>query len=131
MRYIYRGLSVQPPHQRPVAGTLKMPLFRAYDLQTGSGERASYRFGDGTTVEMNQRTDAVLSSAHVTYVKQGEVAQYVTPGTIHRVVTAAALAASIGTAYDVKVAGTAATFVVLHGSLRVANAAGSVVIERN
>lgn len=131
VHYIYRQLAVEPPHRGRVPGRVKMPLFTQYDLLTGAGDKASYRFRDGTTVKMNEATDALLASSYVTLVQHGEVAQYVAPGTRHLIVTRAGLAGSIGTVYDVKVVGNTSTFVVLRGSLQVTNASGSVVIKRN
>lgn len=131
IQYIYRGFSVQPPQQRLERARVKQPLFEQYFLRSGAAEKASIRFRDGTTLHINQRTDAVLTSPNVTMVRRGEVAEYLAPGTNHRVQTAAAVAAAIGTTYDVRVNGGTTTFVVLHGALQIANGSGSVVVTSN
>lgn len=120
VRYIRRGLSVQPPHRQMQAAVLKESLYQRYLLRTGAEQQASIRFRDGTTLHLNQRTDAVLSSPHLTVVQRGEIAQYLTPGTNHQIQTSSAVASAIGT-----------TFVVLHGALQVANPAGRVVVTSN
>jgi sugar lactone lactonase YvrE len=131
VHWIQRGLLVQPPAQHMQQGKVNQPLFEQYFLRTGAAEKASIRFRDGTTLHLNERTDAVLASPHLTTVKTGEVAEYLAPGTNHRVQTASAVAAAIGTTYDVRVVGGTTTFVVLHGALQVANASGSVVVKSN
>ncbi len=130
--FISGGLSVQPPHtKKRLKGKKKMPLYNKYFLQTLAKQRASIRFRDGTTLHMNQRTDAVLSSPHVTYVKKGEVYQSLTPGSNHKVQTATAIAAAIGTKFDVKVVPGGSIFIVVRGSLRVKNALGKQIVKTN
>jgi hypothetical protein len=51
---------------------------------------------------MNQQTDLTLKSPHVTFVSRGEIDEVVQPGTTHTVQTAAAIAAAIGTEFDVR-----------------------------
>jgi len=129
VRYVYRGLGVQPPRAARIAGKKNMHLFNQYLLQTASNEKASVRFHDGTTLQMNQTTDAVLQAPNLTVVRRGEVAEYLAPGTDHRVQTSAAVAAAIGTTYDVQVVGSKSIFVVLHGALQVGNQVGTVVVK--
>lgn len=131
VRYIYHGLGVQPPHRNMEQGKVKMPLFEQYFLRTGASEKASIGFDDGTTLHLNADTDAVLSSPHLTAVKRGQVAEYLAPGTSHRVETASAVAAAIGTTFLISQTGQQSTFVVLHGALQVANRFGSVVVKSN
>ena len=131
VRYIYHGLSVQPPGQQSQRGKAKMPLFQQYALRTAQDEKASIGFHDGTVLHMNQRTDAVLASPNVTRVMRGEVAEYLAPGTNHQIQTATAVAAAIGTTYDVRTDGATSTFVVLHGALQVTNRSGGVVVKSN
>jgi hypothetical protein len=131
VKFIARGLTVQPPRGRAVKGEMNMPLFGHYGLQTGTGERASIGFHDGTILHMNQRTDAVLSSPHVTFVKDGVVDEAVAPGSNHRVQTAAAIAAAVGTNFLVKLVGGASYFMVIHGAVVVSNRYGSVVVKNN
>ena len=129
--FISGGLFVQPPHQKRMKGKKQMPLYNKYFLQTLVKERASIKFRDGTTLNMNQRTDAVLSSPHVTYVRKGEVYQSLSPGSNHRVQTATAIAAAIGTKFDVKVVTGGTFFIVVKGVLRVKNSLGQQIVKTN
>jgi sugar lactone lactonase YvrE len=129
VRYIDHGLTVQRPHQRQQQGTLKMPLFPQYGLQTKARQHASIRFRDQTTLHMNQLTSLVLRSPHVTQVQKGEVDELLTPGTDHRVQTSAAVASAIGTDFDIRVKGFKTTVIVVHGAVLVKNARGSVVVK--
>src|SRR5206468_3500060 len=86
VRYILHGLSVRPPGKGARKGAVKMALFDRYGLQTSSNQKASIGFHDGTVLHINENTDAVLSG-HVTHVNRGEVAEYLAPGTDHRVET--------------------------------------------
>src|SRR5579875_2000588 len=72
VRYILHGLSVQPPHHKTQKGRKNMKLYNKYFLQTKKNQRASIRFRDKTTLQMNQLTDLVLQNPHVTVVKRGE-----------------------------------------------------------
>jgi sugar lactone lactonase YvrE len=130
VRYIYRGLTVQPPHQGRHAGHKQDPLYDQYGLLTQQNQKASVGFHDGTVLQMNQDTNAVLT-AHLTQVQHGEVAEYLAPGTNHRVQTSAAVASAIGTVFDVRMAGNRTVFVVLHGALQVSNQKGAVVVKSN
>src|SRR5438270_12532829 len=85
VRYIKRGLAVQPPSQPFVKGKKNMPLYNRYLVRTRKQQMASLGFGDGSVLHLNQQTDAVLRSQHLTYVKKGEDAEIVAPGTGHRV----------------------------------------------
>lgn len=131
VHYISGGLGVQPPQRTSVKGRLKMSLFTHYALHTRSAQRASIRFTDGTTLHINQRTDATLRSASTTYVAQGEVDEIVIPGTKHRVRTSAAVAAAIGTVFDVQVNGSLTTVIVAEGVVKVTNKAGTVLVKAN
>lgn len=108
-----------------------MPLFQQYFLHTSSGQKASIGFHDGTVIQLNQDTDAVLANPHLTQVKKGEIAEYLAPGTNHQVQQASTIAGAIGTAFDIRTDGNTTVFVVLHGALRVSNTRGAVVVKTN
>lgn len=150
VHFIRGGLAVQPPNARRQRGRVKQPLFPAYFLQTADGQIASLRFTDGTVLHMNQRTDAVLRSPTRTLVRRGEVDEIDAPGTHHIVTTANAIAAAVGTEFDVRItappssppsygptptplpasllpAGTTTVSVTV-GSVRVSNGLGSVTV---
>jgi len=130
--YIFRGLTVQPPHTAGMHGKTKMPLYAAYDLRTAEDQKASIRFNDSTTLHINERTDAVLRSPSVTYVGSGEVDEVLVPGTDHRIQTASAVASAIGTNYLVKALGKRGSiFIVVRGAVRVKNSKGSVTVRKN
>src|SRR5579872_2295457 len=74
VRYIYRGLAVQPPRQSRRAAHTHDTLFDHDGLHTDAGQKASIGFTDGTVLQINQLTDATLS-AHVTTVQRGEAAE--------------------------------------------------------
>jgi hypothetical protein len=131
VKYIYHGLTVQPPHKRAGKGKIKEALFTQYFLQTHKAQRASLRFKDGTILHMNQYTDAVLQSPHITRVKKGEVDEVLMPGTNHQVSTATAVATAIGTNFLVKAVKGGAYFIVVHGAVHVANAKGSQTVTTN
>ena len=131
VRYIYHGLSVQAPQGKKQRATKRMPLYLQYGLETAQSQKGSIAFHDDTTIAINQKTQAVLQSAHVTYLKRGEIAQYLAPGTDHQIKTASARASAHGTTFDVEVSGNQTTFVVLHGALQVQTTAGSVVVKSN
>ena len=131
VRFIRHGLGVQPPGGRSVSGRVSMPLFNHYGLRTGASDQASVGFRDGTMLHMNQRTDAVITSATVTQVRHGEVDEELAPGTDHRIQTAAAVASAIGTNFLVRIIGTSSYVMVLHGAVLVANPQGSVVVKSN
>lgn len=135
--FIYHGLSVQPPHKKRQQGKKNMKLYNQYFLQTQKAQKASIRFNDGTTLHMNQRTDALLRNPHVTYVQKGQVDEILAPGTSHRVATAAAVAAAIGTNFVVQVIPQgkgkppASRFIVVHGAVQVSNPQGTQVVKTN
>jgi sugar lactone lactonase YvrE len=130
VRFIYHGLAFWPPRQRPRSARVHTPLFSQYSLRTGRDQKASVRFTDGTALHLNVNTDATLT-AHNTVVRNGEVAQYLQPGTDHTVQTADVLATAIGTTFDIRVVGATTTLVVLHGALQVSGNGGSVVVKSN
>ncbi len=129
VKAIYHGLKVQPPKKSTVSGKVHMSLFQLYLLQTAHNQRASVQFTDKTTLEMNQLTDAVLSSPHLTMVKSGEIDQLVAPGTDHVVATNAATASAIGTNFLVHKGPNVSTFIVVEGSVLVSNQFGSQVVK--
>lgn len=102
VRYIHRGLAVQPPHHRAARGKVKQKLYAAYHLATTRSQLASLSFKDGSTLHINENTDLTLRSPHATYVRKGEV-DVIDNGGHHQVVTAVATVSAIGTEYDVKV----------------------------
>jgi tripartite motif-containing protein 71 len=128
VRYIYHGLAFWAPKQKPRSAHLHTHLFSQYSVRTGANQKASVGFIDGTVLHLNNNTDATLT-AHNTYVRSGEVAQYLQPGTDHTVQTGDAVATAIGTTFDIRVAGTTTTLVVLHGALQVSGNGGAVVVK--
>jgi ferric-dicitrate binding protein FerR (iron transport regulator) len=106
-------------------------------------QKASLGFLDRSVLDMNQRTDLMLKSANLTAVRRGEVAVTVTPGTQFRIQTANAIAAAVGTKFDVRIARASSsspyggtpgpvlppgttTVSVVKGAVSVANGFGSV-----
>jgi hypothetical protein len=128
VRYIDHGMSVQHQHQARQAAHVKDPIFNADNLLTIRNQRASIGFHDGTVLHLNQNTDAIIDT-HLSQIHKGEVAEFVAPGTNHRVQTSSAVASSIGTAYDVRTDGSTSVFVVLHGALQVSNSLGAVTVK--
>jgi sugar lactone lactonase YvrE len=132
VRFIYHGLGIQPPRKGVQRGKLHDPLFSRYALHTQVSQKASIGFHDGTVLHLNQETDAVIASPHLTHVVHGEVAEYLAPGSDHTVQAASATASAIGTTYDVRTTiGGSAIFVVLHGALQVRTPHGSVLVVSN
>jgi hypothetical protein len=131
IRYILHGLTVTPPRHKSMPGKLKLPLFNLYGVRTGTSQKASIAFHDGTLIHLNQHTDAILSSPTVTKLKNGEIQEVLKPGTNHQVQTASALGAATGTVLDVKVKNKKATFTVLEGALHVVTKHGSVLVKTN
>lgn len=131
VRYILHGLTVTPPSRKSMKGKVKLPLFNQYGIRTGTSQKASIAFHDGTLIHLNQHTDALLSSPTVTKLKSGEIQEVLKPGTNHQVQTASALGAATGTILDIKVKKNKATFVVLEGALHVKTKHGSVLIKTN
>ena len=129
VRYIQRGLSVQPPHQKAGKGKQRQSLLAAYGLRTAVLQRDSIAFVDGTLLHIDQRTDAVLASPSITRVNRGQVDEVVAPGTNHSVRTASALATAIGTNFNVHVKGKITLVTVVEGAVLVNNAAGSVLVK--
>ena len=131
VRFVYHSMTKQPPGSGRQAAHNKDSLFSNYGIQTGRGDKGALGFQDGTTLHINQNTDLVLASPHVTQVRHGEVAQYLAPGSNHQVQTAQATASAIGTEFDVRTQGSSSVFVVLHGALQVANHLGHVLVKSN
>ncbi|HEX6509670.1 MAG TPA: hypothetical protein VF221_18730 [Chloroflexota bacterium] len=95
------GLTVLPPHSAGEPGRITEPLFTAYGLRTVVNQKASLRLADRSVLFINQHTDLVLRSPTVTVLRQGEVAVTDVPGGRHQVVTTTAVAAAVGTIFDV------------------------------
>jgi tripartite motif-containing protein 71 len=131
VRFIERGLGVQPPRAAMHHGKLHDPLFTQYSLRTQRSQKASIGFHDGTVIHLNENTDAILTSPHTTVVHAGEIAEYLAPGSDHHVQTATAVASAIGTTYDVRIVAGQSIFVVLHGALQVQNRRGTVLVTTN
>ncbi len=131
VRYILHGLTVTPPKAKSMKGKVKLPLFNQYGVRTGTAQKASIAFHDGTLIHFNQHTDALLASPTVTTLKSGEIQEVLKPGTNHQIQTASALGAATGTIIDVKVVNNKATYVVLEGALRVTTKHGSVLVKTN
>jgi hypothetical protein len=129
--YIRRGLTVLPPHKHRQKGKTKMPLFPAYEMNTAAGEKASIKFAEGTVLQMNQLTDVVLTSPHLTTVQNGEVQEVVKPGSNHQIKTSIAVASAIGTIYDVRVFKKLhrTVFSVVEGALLVKDSLGSTLVK--
>ena len=104
VRYILHGLSVQPPHRPAGPGRVRQRLYDSYGLRTATAQKASLGFVDKSVLDMNQRTDLVLQSPDLTVVRRGEVAAFVVHGTHHRIETANAVTAAVGTEFDVQIA---------------------------
>ena len=98
------GLRVQPPRRPLEQAKLRQQLFNAYRAQTQASQRASLRFGDGSVLRMNQRTDLLLRSATLVRVSGGEVAIVENSGIHHQIQTATALTSALGTEFDVRIA---------------------------
>lgn len=129
--YVLRGLAVQPAHSASRRAPVGTPVYDAYAADTLAQQKASFRFGDQTTLLLNERTSVLFRSPSETDLHHGEIAQYLSPGASHRVVTPAAVASAIGTTIDVYIHSDDSTFVVLEGALQVANPQGSVVVKTN
>lgn len=145
VRVIVHRLAVAPPHRQAAAGRVQQPLFPSYELRTAAPDRASLAFADRSVLHMNHDTDLVLRSAKLTTLSRGEVAINDAPGAHHSVQSASAVAAAIGTLYDVRIgriagnayaatptpsfpAGTT-TVSVVTGTVRVQNRFGTVTVQ--
>lgn len=131
VRYIIRGLTVEPPSHSPLPGKPAMPLFNRYGLLTQRHQKASVRFGDGTTLYLNESTQIALRNPYVTVLRHGEVDEVHQPGTQHVVETASAVAAAAGSNFDVLIQGKTTVFIVAQGQLRVRTKMGSIRIGKN
>jgi len=129
VRFILHGLAVQPPHKKVARAKVKDPLFNQYTLMTKVKQKASVNFKDGSILNLNQLTNAVLRSPALTQVKSGEVEQQVVPGTNHSVQTSAAVASAIGTVFDVQVKANLTIITVVEGSVLVKTKSGSEVVK--
>jgi streptogramin lyase len=131
VRFIDHGLLVRPPQRSQQAGKVNMPLYDGYLLRTQARQRASIRFRDGTTLQINQLTDAILQNPHLTLVNRGEVEEILRPGTTHSIQAASAIAAALGTKFDIKVQGRRGTIVVISGAVEVRDRQGVVEVSKN
>lgn len=103
VRTIHRGLMVQAPKKKPVAGKVRMGLANRYALSTAPKQAASVGFLDTTRLYLGERTFAVLRTPNVTYIKKGAVYEFHAAGTTHEVVTANATISAIGTRFLIEV----------------------------
>jgi ferric-dicitrate binding protein FerR (iron transport regulator) len=109
VKLIVHRLTVTPPHRPSAAGRVGDPLFAAYALLTGAGDRASIKFVNNTTLHINQRTHLVLRSPLLSLLQKGEVEMLDRPGAHLQVQTAVALSTAVGTQYDVRITPNAGT----------------------
>jgi len=131
VKIIIRGLGEQPPAQSLREARILDPLYTRYLLRTQAKQKARLQFVDGTTLNINQRTDAVLQDPNHTIVNQGEVDQVDKHGTAHRIQANGAVATANGTNFDVKVVNGRIFFVVDRGHITVSSSGGRVTLARN
>lgn len=129
--YIYKGLMVKPPGARAARAKRGQSLFHSYMLQTGTGQKASIAFRDGSLLHLNQRTQVVLRSPSLTRVDRGQVAEEVMPGTNHRLQTSAAVAAAIGTTFVLTVEQTTTHVTVVEGAVQLTSKFGTFSVKTN
>jgi F5/8 type C domain/FecR protein len=129
VRFIHIGLRVAPPKRGYVKARVRQNLASKYALRTLKRQKASLCFRDGSILDVNQRTDAVLTDAAHTVVRRGEVNEHVMPGSSHAVQTAEAVASAIGTQFDVLRRPAVSTFVVVEGAILVQSKQGSVIVK--
>jgi sugar lactone lactonase YvrE len=132
VRFVYGGLTVQPPARKQSQGKPRTPLYNQYALRTQLKQKASIGFRDGAILKLNQLTDIVLQNPHKTVVSHGEVAELdLKKGSSHTVQTPVALATAIGTNFDVRVKKAKTTFIVARGAVIVSNHHGKVTVHAN
>jgi hypothetical protein len=129
VRFIHLGLKVAPPKRSYAKGHVRQKLAARYALRTLTRQKASVCFRDGSILDINQRTDAVLNDPAHTVVHRGEVDQQVMPGSNHTVRTAEAVASAIGTQFDVLRRPGISEFVVVEGAILVRSKKGSVIVK--
>lgn len=129
VRFIHLGLRVAPPKKTYGRGRVRQKLAAKYALRTLKRQKASLCFRDGTILDINQRTDAVLADPAHTLVRRGEVDEHVMPGSNHAVQTAEAVASATGTQFDVLRRPGTSTFVVVEGAVLVRSKQGSVIVK--
>lgn len=104
------GLTVVPPRAPRERARINQPLFAAYGLRTAASQRASLALRDRSVLFLNQYSDLTLRSPSRIDLARGEVAVTDAPGTRHRIVTATAIAAAVGTIFDVFITPRSPTF---------------------
>jgi hypothetical protein len=80
-----------------------MGLANKYALATAPKQAASIGFLDTSRLYLDERTNAVLRTPNVTYIKKGTVYESHAAGTTHQIVTADATISAIGTRFWVEV----------------------------
>lgn len=127
---ILRGLGVKPPARTLHHGKVADPLYARYLLATGKRQKASLRFGDGSIMYLNNRTDVELRDPFTSIVRAGEVDQADARGT-HRILTATASVTALGTNLDVKIVRGVVFVTVVSGRVSVRNAGARVLVGKN
>jgi hypothetical protein len=128
VQMILHGLQVAAPKRKYVAGKVKQQLARKWALRTRKRQLAAICLHDGSRLDMNQETNAILTDPTHTRVKTGEIRQFITPGTNHQVVTAEATASAVGTRFDLKVSRTTTSLTVIEGAVLFSAPTGRVVV---
>jgi FecR protein len=131
VKIILRGLGEKPPNLTLREAKVLDPVYTRYFLRTKSREKARLQFVDGTALNINQNTDAVLQDPNHTTVNQGEVDQVDKNGSTHRIQGGGAVATANGTNFDVRVVKGRIFFVVDRGRVTVTSAGASVKLARN
>src|SRR5947209_3496429 len=128
---IVRGMKEQPPNRAFRKAKIRDRLFSRYFLRTGRKQKARLQLADGTTLNINQRTDAILRDPHHLTVRSGEVDQIDARGSTHQISAATAVAAALGTNFDVKVTHGKVFITVVGGRVDVRNPGGRVRVRPN
>jgi hypothetical protein len=127
--YVRQGLTVRPPGGRVAGGRTGQWLSSSSLLRTGRSQAASLRYPDRTDLIINASTQLDLPSADQTHLTRGEVAEALTPGTQHDILTPVGLVHAIGTSFDVSYRAGTMTVVVVEGAVTVSDIFGSVIVE--
>jgi hypothetical protein len=131
VKVIVRGLGEQPPNQVLREGKIRDPLYSRYFLRTQKRQKARILFADGSVLNINQHTDAILRDPHHLQVNQGEIDQVDARGSVHRITTNAAVATALGTNFDVKVVNGRVFVTVVNGRVSVRGSGASVLVRPN
>jgi sugar lactone lactonase YvrE len=78
---------------------------------------------------MNELTNLVLQSPHMSRLVRGEVVEVLAPGTSHQVQTPAATASAIGTEFEGQWANGNGHYIVVEGAVLIKNKQGSVLVK--